>query len=276
MTRQSIGDDCRLTALADSPLLVPRPPEPHPGAPRGPGHSTSARHRKDVAEAADERRAPRAPPDGGSPRDRSRVLPAPSDRGAPRPVVPARRRSAAAPARSPGPDAARRARSPWRTADDPPSPRIQSPDPGSTWSGWSGRSRDGAPPAGTPPARAIVAGCARWRRCRAAVSPLLMAPALAPRSSTAAPHVREKLAVTLGMKPASTQRAQAAISRCTVSSAACASWVSGGGSRVMNSEGEGVIAESVRHNKKTFGGERNPLPPNVVVCDDRANPVRSS
>ena len=77
-----------------------------------------------------------------------------------------------------------------------------------------------------PPARAIVAGCARWHRCRAAVSPLLMAPALAPRSSTAAPHVREKLAATW-MKPASTQRAQAAISRCTVSSAACAWLVTG-------------------------------------------------
>jgi hypothetical protein len=113
--------------------LASRPPKPHPAAPRGLGHSTSARHRRDVAEAADERRAPRAPPDGGCPRDRPRVLPAPSDRGAPLPVALARRRSAAAPARSPGPDAVRRARSPGPTADDPPLPLFRSPDLGSTW-----------------------------------------------------------------------------------------------------------------------------------------------
>src|SRR5215207_5979248 len=84
---------CRLAvSLLDSStsrLLVLIPPKPHPAAPCGPGHSTNARHPKDVAEAADERRAPRAQPDGGSPPDRSRVTPVPSDQGAPQPVAPA-------------------------------------------------------------------------------------------------------------------------------------------------------------------------------------------
>src|SRR5918993_291561 len=121
----------RLFPTHDLRLLALMPPIPHPAAPRGLGHSTSARHRRDVAEREAERRAPRVQPDGGSPPDRSGVILAPSDRGAPRPAAPARQRSRAAPARSPGPNAARRARSPWQTAGDLLFHRGQWPDPGS-------------------------------------------------------------------------------------------------------------------------------------------------
>ena len=119
--------DLRLTtrrlavSLPTRRLLPPAPPMPHPAALSGLGHSTSERPQRDAAEAADGRRAPRVPPDGDSPRGRSAAISAPSDRGAPRPADPARRRSRAAQARSPGRDAARRARSPWRTAGDLPS-----------------------------------------------------------------------------------------------------------------------------------------------------------
>src|SRR5215217_5691657 len=186
----------RLLDFSTSRLLVLIPPMPHPAAPCGLGHSTSARHPKDVAEAADERRAPRAQPDGDSPPDRSRVILAPSDRGAPQPVAPARRRSVAVPARSPGQDAARRARSPWPTADDLLFHCDRWLDPGSIWSDLSGKNHDAAPRAETPLAPATVAVSFPLPPYRAAVSAPPMARAPAPRSSAAAPHVHGKLGVT--------------------------------------------------------------------------------